>query len=276
MPEPIGSPVSGGGATPPPAKPGKDAGAAGKDAAAAGMAAAKAFAAGGGGPVKIEHTGPGFPVGAVISGGLNIVKANLVPSLALAGPFVLVAFLGVVAGLAARFGPASIASMIGTIFGIVGGLFGLAMLAFPQVLCNYMAGVKEFQASGKKIGIKDLIKFDNIVQRYITLVIVGFLTGLCFGLPGLVLHWAVPLIVDKPHVGFANALKASIKYGPKAIVPTLIFGIVLGVINMVGSWCCAGLTMFITFPMGIAAHWLIYELKRDEITAAAAEGGITL
>jgi uncharacterized membrane protein len=148
------------------------------------------------------------------------------------------------------------------------------MFLSPLLVMNWMAGVKEFQATGKPIGIGDLLKFNDIVNRYITMFLVG-LSAMCCFIPALVTCWAIPVIIDKPGIGFMNALKAGIAFGKKNIVQTLILGIICGVVNMIGEFLC-GVGLFITVPITQAAFFLAYELKREEVAAAAAESGISL
>lgn len=246
--------------------------ASGKPDAAAALAAAKNFG-GAGGQAKINHTGPGFPFGDLVKGGLGIVKANLMPSLALAAPGALLVFLqiGLQVGIMTGLIPNAMIAMVAGLAGLVGLL---TMLSMPLLVANYMAGVREYQATGKPIGIGDLLKFGNIVPRYITMFLVGVSAMCCF-LPVLVTCWAIPIIVDKPDVGFMGAIKASIAFGKKNIVPTLILMIVLGIVNMIGQMLC-GIGMLITMPSVMAAFYLAYDLKKAEVAAAAAEAGIAM
>lgn len=255
-----------GGAAPAPAAKG------GKPDAAAALAAAKAFG-GPGGPAKISHTGPGFPFGDLVKGGLGVVKANLVPSLLVSALPTFMAVLGIGLNVGGQLGliPGTIAMIAGLAMSV---LSLLMLLAMPLLVTNYMAGVKEFQASGKPISIGDLLKFNDIVNRYITIFLVSVSVMCCF-VPVLLTCWAVPIIVDKPGIGFMNAIKAAIAFGKKNIVQTLILMIVLGVVNFIGQLAC-GIGVFITLPAVQAAFFIAYELKRDEVAAAAAESGISL
>jgi hypothetical protein len=242
----------------------------GKPDAAAALAAAKNFG-GAGGQAKITHTGPGFPFGDLVKGGLGIVKANLIPSLALAGPFVFLVVL--ILGL--QFGGRFLPNFILSLVGIIMGLAGLAVsIGQPILTFNYLAGVREYQATGKPIGLFSLISFSNIVQRVLTGILVG-VSMICCYVPVLLTCWAIPIIIDKPEVGFMNAIKASVAYGKKNIVNTLILLIVLGIVNTIGQMLC-GVGMLITMPTALAAFYLAYDLKKGEIAAAAAEAGIAL
>lgn len=263
-PRPVGTPVSG-------AAPAASGGGKAPDPKAA-LAAAAAFG-GPGGPAKISHSGPGFPFGDLIKGGIGVVKANLMASLFLAAPMglLLVLQIGMQVGVQLRLIPLSLLGIIGLVAGLVGLLTAFAM---PLLVTNYLAAVKEFQASGKPIGIGDLLKFNDIVNRYITLFLVGVSAMCCF-VPVLLTCWAVPIIVDKPGIGFMNAIKASIAFGKKNIVQTLVLMIVLGLVNFLGQLCC-GIGVLITMPAVNAAFFLAYDLKRDEVAAAAAESGISL
>lgn len=183
------------------------------------------------------------------------------------------AILGVGLNVGGQLGiiPGAVAMIAGLAFGVIGLLMALAM---PLLVTNYLAGVKEFQATGKPIGIGDLLKFNDIVNRYITVFLVA-LSAMCCFIPVLLTCWAIPIIVDKPGIGFMNALKAAIAFGKKNIVPTLILMIVLGIVNFIGQMLC-GVGVFITMPAIQAAFFLAYDLKRDEVAAAAAESGISL
>ncbi|MCO5167608.1 MAG: FHA domain-containing protein [Planctomycetes bacterium] len=265
-------PAAGGAAAQPVGGPvGSASGGAKADAGAA-FAAAASFG-GEGGPAKIEHSGPGFPFGDLVKGGISVVKANLMASLALAAPMALLGLLNIGVNIGANTGllPLSLLGIIGLVSGLVGLLFALTL---PLLVTNYMAAVKEFQSSGKPIGIGDLLKFNDIVNRYITMILVGVSAMCCF-IPVLVTCWAIPIIVDKPGIGFMNALKAGIAFGKKNIVQTLILLIVLGIVNFIGQLCC-GIGVLITFPAVQAAFFLAYDVKRDEVASAAAEAGISL
>ncbi|MBX3470297.1 MAG: FHA domain-containing protein [Planctomycetes bacterium] len=239
------------------------------DAGAAFAAAAKF--GGDGGQAKIEHSGPGFPFGDLVKGGISVVKANLMASLALSAPLGLLILVQVGLSFGARFMPGIVAMILGFTLMGVGLLYSLAS---PLLFTNYLAAVKEFQSSGKPIGIGDLLKFNDIVNRYITMFIVGIAAGCCF-LLGPIVAWAIPIIVDKPGIGFANALKASVAFGKKNYVPTFILFIILGIVNSIGMMLC-GLGVLITMPAVNVAFFLAYDLKRDEVAAAAAESGVSL
>lgn len=238
--------------------------------AKAAFAAAASFG-GSGGPAKISHSGPGFPYADLIKGGLGIVKANLAASLALSAPAIVTAILQIGVQFGAQVLPGTVAMIVGLVVLVL--ILAVSLLT-PLLVCNYLAGVKEFQASGKTIGVGDLLKFNDVVNRYITLFIVAISAWCCF-IPVLLTFWAVPIIIDKPGIGFVNAIKAALAYGKKNIVPTLVLLIVFAIVNFIGSLLC-GIGTIITMPTVIAAIFLAYDLKRSEIEAAAAEAGISL
>jgi hypothetical protein len=268
-----GGGAAGGGAA------GGGAGVSGKDAKAAAAAGAAALGAAaaklGTGPVSIQHSGPGFPFGDLIKGGLRIALANKMASLALFFPIVIMVILQIVVNVGVQVGLPNavmgIIALVAMIFGLVCMLYSLAM---PQLMCNYMAGVKEYQASGTTFGIGQLIKFENLVPRYLTMIGVG-VGFMCCVIPGMLLFMAVPLIVDRPNTPFVDALKGSLAWSKKNIVPLLILFIVCGIVNFIGQLLC-GVGLLITQPTVVCAMWLAYALKRDEIKAAAAEAGINL
>ncbi|MEZ6189473.1 MAG: hypothetical protein R3F62_31295 [Planctomycetota bacterium] len=264
---PQGGGAPGGGA-------GFDAGQAGQDAKAAFAAGGAAFGAAaaslaeGAGPVTISHEGPGYPFGDLVKGGLTIVKANLIPSLAIFAPNFLLVILQI---LMTTVIPTSMLGIFSLVFL---GLALVVMVIMPQLVCNYMAAVKEFQATGRKISIGDLMKFNDIVQRYITMFIVGVCFCLCY-IPGMIVCMGMPLIVDRPEVGFMNAFKAGLAYGKRNIVPNILLCIVGGIVYVLGFIAC-GFGALITFPTFVCYMWLAYSLKKGEIEAAAAEDGIQL
>lgn len=271
-PQPVGTPVaaapSGGAAAPSGGAPAGGAGA--KPDAAAALAAAKNFG-GAGGQAKISHSGPGFPFADLVKGGLGIVKGNLIPSLALAAPVALMTLLYIGLTFGGRFLPSFIAGLVLPII----GLFGLCVaIGQPILTWNYMAGVREYQLTGKPIGLFSLISFTNLINRALTVFLIG-VSMICCYIPVLVTGWALPIIIDKPDIGFMNAIKASVAFGKKNIVQTLILLIVLGIVNSIGSMLC-GVGVLITMPTCLAAFYLAYDLKKDEVAAAAAEAGITL
>lgn len=247
-----------------------------KAAAAAGAAALGAAAAKlGSGPVSIEHSGPGFPVVDLLKGGLRIALANKMASLVLFFPIALSVMLNIVVQVGVRVGmPGAVLSIIGLIAMILGLVCLLWSLASPQLFCNYLAGVKEYQASGTTFGIGQLLKFDNIVPRYLTMIGVG-IGFMCCIIPGMLVFMAVPMIVDKPNTPFMDALKGALAWGKKNIVPLLILFIACGILNFIGQLLC-GVGLLITQPAVLSAFWLAYEMKRDEIVSAAAEGGINI
>lgn len=268
QPQPAGggAPAGGGGAGFDGAKAADDAGKA-LAAGGAALGAAAASLAEGAGPVSINHEGPGYPFGDLVKGGLAIVKGNLVPSLAVFAPYMLVIILSVVSG----FLPAAVAGIIALVVGILALIF---MFVMPQVVCNYIAAVKEFQATGRSISIGDLLKFNDIVPRYITMFIIG-LSAICIYIPPMILCMAIPLIIDRPEVGFMNAIKAALAFGKRNLVPNILLCIVAGIVNTIGFIAC-GVGGLVTMPLVMCYFWLAYALKKDEINAAAAEDGIEL
>jgi hypothetical protein len=268
-----GAPMPMGGA-PMPGAPAPVPAGAGAQPAAAGGGALAAGAAGAlgklpSGPAVLPPNKPGeYPLKELIMGGVGIAKANLVPSLVVFGPIVALGLIGAVAGFVI---PAALAM----IFSLVMSLLNLVLaLAMPLVMSNYVAGVKRFQETGQAIAIGDLFKVQDLVNRYVVCFAIG-LGSACYLVPGALLSFALPIIIENPGVGFANALKGSLAYGKKFLVPTAIFYLVLGVaggLGMVG--CIVGIAF--TMPAMLAAHFLAYTMKRDEIKAAAAEGGIAL
>jgi len=266
-----GAPAGGGGA--PAGGAGAGGGApAGAAAAGAGKALGGAAAAlGGGGGVKIEHSGPGLPFGDLIKGAIGVVKSNLIPSLAVGFFF----FVNYGISLAMQIlvqvdmtGVVRILSLVSLGWTLV------TLVAGPQLVMNYMAGIKEFQNNGTPISIGSLLKPTNLIHRYITFYLnaVGFA---CCCIPGLILWMSVPIIVDKPDAGFVNALKGALQWGKGNIVPLLIMWLIAVVFNIAGGILCY-VGLMIAYPAMFAMVYLAYEVKKDEIATAAAEGGVQL
>lgn len=160
---------------------------------------------------------------------------------------------------------------------LVPSLVMLVMMCVPILnifaMINYMSAVKAFKESGKAIEIGDMLKFDHAVNHLIGAIVWGVVLSIGFTLcvlPGMafaaVTYFFLPILADKPETPWADALKASLAFGKKNAVPSIILMIVCGLTGM----------FFITMPIGLAAHMLAYLAHKSEIAAAAAEGGITL
>jgi uncharacterized membrane protein len=177
-----------------------------------------------------------FKYGDYIKGGVEIFKANLVPSL-------------------------------------VATLCMCIPIVGVQVQINFLKAVKENKANGKPIDIGGLFDFTNVVNNIIA-VIIWAISGYCCLVPMLVLGMVTPILADHPGIGFMDAIKASLAFGKQNLVPMIILMLVIGIFVSIGSFCFVGI--FATLPIGLAAHWLAYEEHKATIHAAAAEAGITL
>jgi uncharacterized membrane protein len=177
-----------------------------------------------------------FKYGDYIKGGIDIFKANLVPSVV-----------------------ATLCMMI-PIVGI-------------QVQVNFLKAIKENKANGKPIDIGSLFDFSNFVNNLVALIIM-VIAGYCCLVPMMILFMIPPILADHPGIGFMDAVKGALAFGKQNIVPMIILTLVIGVFISIGSFCFVGI--FATLPIGLAAHWLAYEEHKAAIHAAAAEAGITL
>jgi uncharacterized membrane protein len=175
--------------------------------------------------------------GDYIKGGVDIFKANLVPSL-------------------------------------VATLCMCIPIVGMQVQINYLKAVKEAKNNGKPIEIGAMFDFSNVVNNIVALFILG-LSMYCCVVPFFMLLMIPTILADHPGVGFMDAVKAALAFGKKNIVPMILFGLVLGIFISLGSIAC-GVGIFATLPIGLAAHWLAYEDHKATIHADAAEAGITL
>lgn len=182
--------------------------------------------------------------GDYLKGGLDVVKANLVPSIVL-----------VVCCIAAGIIPV-IGMFVGQIF-----------------VVNFLAAVKA-NKQGKPIEIGAFFNFDNAVDKLLAPAIHILAASFCF-LLGPLFMWAPMIIADKPGTPFVSAIKASIQFGKANYVPSLIFGFICGILIVISMILCV-LPLFITIPMVQAALFLAYDEHRSAIEAAAAEGGVKL
>lgn len=200
-----------------------------------------------------------------IKGGVNLVKANLVPSI--------VAVLG-----------------------------AMIPIAGVCVIVNYMKGLKEAK-QGKPIEIGNLFKFDNLVPNFIVALIQGITSGPCCCFVGWLLQFGLPIMADKPGTDPMNAIKASFAFGKQniagvvilalaisclfmiVIIPVVIIQFVLGLILGGGTiqlilslllTLVVLAAMLVLIPIGLASVWNAYEDARAAIEASAAEAGVKL
>jgi uncharacterized membrane protein len=186
--------------------------------------------------------------GDYIKGGLDIVKANIVPSVVL---------------------------MLLPIIPFVG-------LVMPIFVVNYLAGVKAAKHQGKPIALGDLFNFENAVDKWVGLFIAGLCIGIgnmLFVIPGIIaagFFYFVPMILaDKPGTPFMNAIKGSISFAKANAVPCILVAFIMGLVGALGMVAC-GIGMLITMPISLAAGYLCYEDHKAGIEAAAAQGGVQL
>ncbi len=232
----------------------------------AGLATVAPAFAQGGGRVEIDGSAPGFPFGDLIKGGVTIARANLIGILCAALPGVAIGILFAVVQFAAGFLPAIVALIL---------MLALALAAAAVnavVMFNLLAAVKRYQEEGTPITLGSYLRFDDLVPRLICLFIVG-LSAICCYIPPIFLAFSLPILVDKPQLGFVGALKTSLAFTKKNLVPTLILLIVCGITASLGSLAC-GVGGLFTMPVAVAAFWLAYESKRADFDAAAAEAGV--
>lgn len=186
--------------------------------------------------------------GDYIKGGLEIVKANLVPSVV----FALCMFIPIVS------------------------------LASPIFMVNYMAMVKAAKHEGKPMEIGGLFNFENAVDKWVGVFLAGLCIGIgnaCFVIPGIIaagiFYFVGPILADKPGTPFVNALKGSLQFGKANLVPMIILAFVMGLVAFVGAIAC-GVGLLVTLPISMAGGFLAYEDHRSAVEAAAAEGGVQI
>ncbi|MCW8138883.1 MAG: hypothetical protein KIT58_08260 [Planctomycetota bacterium] len=182
--------------------------------------------------------------GDYIKGGLEIFKANLVPSV-VAVLCMMIPFVGLL------------------------------------VMINYMAGVKAAKHEGKPIAIGDLFNFENAVDKivgpFLVMVLVQIGASIFF-IPGLIVGglfvFVSPIIADRPGTNFLDAMKGSLHFAKANLVPCILLQLVIGLVMFAGFMCCVG--GFVTMPIALAASFLAYEDHKSAVQAAAAEGGVQL
>jgi uncharacterized membrane protein len=186
--------------------------------------------------------------GDYIKGGLDIVKANLVPSIVL--PVLM--------------------------------CVPLVGLAGPIFIVNYMAAVKAAKHEGKPMEIGLFFNFENAVDKWVGLFLCGLLTQIGMMLlfiPGLIVagvtFFTAPILADKPGTPFMSAIKASVAFGKANLVPMILVALVLGIFQMLGVIACF-VGMFITMPVAVAGAYLAYEDHKSAVEAAAATDGVKL
>lgn len=245
------------------------------------------------GPVKIEHQGEGYPLGALIKGGFGIFKSNLVASVAAWSPLGVVAAWGAVTALVGL-----ISSGLAGLMGIVGLVLSLAALvAMPPLVWNYLAGVRKFQETGETITIGDLLKLDDLPRKYIGSFVAG-IGSIPFG----ICSWSLHMFMERDTTSYGAGLKGAWAFTKKNLVPVIVCCVVLGLVaatgnilasvlgsivlsimaNTVGAIVAIALGVvgaaiaLICGPAMAAAHYLAYSLKQAELESAAAEAGVNL
>ncbi|MBX3471750.1 MAG: hypothetical protein KF878_33255 [Planctomycetes bacterium] len=182
--------------------------------------------------------------GDYISGGLEVFKANVVPS---------------------------VVAVLCMMIPFVNFLIGI----------NYMAAVKAAKHEGKPIQIGDLFNFENAVDKIVGPFLVVFLMNIgsmILFVPGLIIGglfvFVGPILADRPGTSFIDAMKASLHFAKGNLVPCILLSLVVGIVTFVGMMCCVG--AFVTIPLGLGTAFLAYEDHKSAVQAAAAEGGVQL
>lgn len=160
-------------------------------------------------------------IGACVSGGVDVFKANLVPSL--------------------------ITSVMMMFIPVLGWI----------VLVNYMTAVRQFRADGTPIDNGALFNFDHAVDKIVGVLIFALVSSFFITTP-LVLMM-IPAIAALPgDTPFVKALTGSAKWSLENIGPSIILWLAFMAINLVGMiLCCVGL--FATVPISWAALQIAYE-----------------
>ncbi|HZU96674.1 MAG TPA: hypothetical protein VFF73_08290 [Planctomycetota bacterium] len=163
-----------------------------------------------------------------------------------------------------------------------------------SVMVNYLRKKKE-----GSLQIGDLFNFENLVGNF--LASLSFLGFMCCFVPGALLSFTMPIMADKPGTEWLNAIKASLAFGKKNLVPMCIMILICGlvtaapmiamaIITTIGGMIMSILGMILGLvsllvllvvvmvgnPIVIGAIWNCYNGAKADVAAAAAEAGVTL
>ncbi len=139
---------------------------------------------------------------------------------------------------------------------------------------NWLAMFKAARAEGKPMDIGGLFNFENAADKIITLLLLccGYM---CCVVPGMLIAFAPCIIADKPGTPAMSAVKAALEFGKANVVPMIVLGLVVAIVQSLGSVAC-GVGILITMPIAQGALFLAYEDQRAAVEAAAAQGGVSL
>lgn len=145
--------------------------------------------------------------------------------------------------------------------GIVAGItFGI--LVFPMMAGLIYMALKKIKTG--KIEFGDLFKgFQWFGPMFVYILIVAIASGITFGLAGLFFGFCcyfVPALIVDRGMGFADAIKESLKKFQENVGMTIVFVLVLGIVASAGS-IVFGIGALVTAPLAVIAGAYAYDCQ---------------
>lgn len=163
------------------------------------------------------------------------------------------------------------------VFGVVNSFTG--GLAALVLLPNVLRGTRDALHGGVAPDIGGMFNFDKVGDDVVAMLIQG--VGIAIGslacgigaLVAAVLFIWIPFIAAEGKFAPADSWKVSLAHAKGSAVDIIVFLLIAGVVNMVGSLLC-GVGLLVTIPVTLAAQWKFFEANRDQIYALASQEGV--